>query len=511
MPQRPRQLAIQGGSIICLYLGVLCWYTRCNAIPCMRTTVLILMSLSIASHLAHATGTNGGFTPNAEVSKENADAASSKVSNGSAEAGGALAPHSVANGNFDAASRGQVNAASAGALANSALVDEMYANGRINRKDWLKLKAQMTSSMMAPINAAKKQAPANPIKTPGIEFDSPREVNSAVGIPAPARREPSSIAAPLDTVNASPEEQIVELKYNSGFVAPTLVAAENSSGLPTERLAMDDSAIAPALSEEAKQNAGSTIVLQKGQARDADAPVSEEAQEKYEKAVLLAQKLLKEHKAKLSGKGEKSDGKTAESFQEAHAKALLSLQGLKKQVARVQDSDRPAEIAGLTFRPEQVVSAMDIPGRGLASEVVTNPFGKAEGSIFDSEEPLSTASLVLMGLLGLFAGLAAAYSLVHRTGRTVVSLMVPGAGEHFTVRPGAKPGEYILDIMDVRGILVRTAGTLRPDSVARAAVLPPELAAKLGAKGAFDRFEFNGQEFVRTDKEEGYQVFPFVL
>lgn len=89
--------------------------------------------------------------------------------------------------------------------------------------------------------------------------------------------------------------------------------------------------------------------------------------------------------------------------------------------------------------------------------------------------------------------------------------MVPGSGEHFMIRPGTKEGEFILDIMDVRGRLVRTAGVLRPDSVARAAVLPPELAARLGAKGAFDRFEFTREKsFVPTEKDEGYQVFPFV-
>jgi hypothetical protein len=99
-----------------------------------------------------------------------------------------------------------------------------------------------------------------------------------------------------------------------------------------------------------------------------------------------------------------------------------------------------------------------------------------------------------------------------RPQKALVQLMVPGSGEHFMIRAGSKSGDYILDIMDVRGNLVRTAGMLRPDSVARAAVLPPDLAARLGAKGAFDRFVFTHDgKFVRTDKEEGYQVFPFVL
>lgn len=117
-----------------------------------------------------------------------------------------------------------------------------------------------------------------------------------------------------------------------------------------------------------------------------------------------------------------------------------------------------------------------------------------------------------MALLGTLAGLAVAYVLFLRPQRAVVSLMIPGNGEHFSIRMASRPGEYILDIMNVRGDLIRSAGMLRPNSVARAAVLPPELAARLGAKGGFDRFEFTAEgAFVKTDKEEGYQVFPFVL
>ena len=71
--------------------------------------------------------------------------------------------------------------------------------------------------------------------------------------------------------------------------------------------------------------------------------------------------------------------------------------------------------------------------------------------------------------------------------------MVPSNGEHFTIRPATNAGEYILDIKDARGNLVRSAGMLRPQSVARAAVLPPSLAAQLGAEGSFDRFEFTAE------------------
>ena len=90
--------------------------------------------------------------------------------------------------------------------------------------------------------------------------------------------------------------------------------------------------------------------------------------------------------------------------------------------------------------------------------------------------------------------------------------MVPASGEHFRVRPGHRDGEFLLDILDSRGTLLKTAGTLRPNSVARAAVLPPALAASLGAKDPFERFELNAEgKFESSDKDEGYQIFPFVL
>lgn len=218
-----------------------------------------------------------------------------------------------------------------------------------------------------------------------------------------------------------------------------------------------------------------------------------------QRAVLFAQKLMQEHReataARRSVQAKAPD--TQESFQLAHARALLSTQGLKKR--QPASSDDPIYESPLPITQEQVYAAQPIepmPTRLLASEA----------------PPLSSLSLLFIALLGLFAGLAVAYLLFMRPEKSLIQLSVPGDGEHFTVRRGTKNGVFILDIMDVRGNLVRTAGTLRPHSVARAAVLPPELAAQLGAKGAFDRFELTALGvFIPTEKEEGYQVFPFVL
>jgi hypothetical protein len=210
-----------------------------------------------------------------------------------------------------------------------------------------------------------------------------------------------------------------------------------------------------------------------------------------ERAKELAEKLRAAHTADVDMQHTFESPRPVMEFQRAHANAILSQRRLKPSLEG--------------SAPEHGVR------RSLASfgDVVWDREDAIE--VFPKHKSISMSDILFMSLLGLFAGLAVAYAVFLRPmGHAIVQLMVPGSGEHFTIRPGARRGEYILDIMDVRGNLVRTAGALRPESVARAAVLPPDLAARLGAKGAFDRFEFTREGvFAPTKKEEGYQVFPF--
>lgn len=120
--------------------------------------------------------------------------------------------------------------------------------------------------------------------------------------------------------------------------------------------------------------------------------------------------------------------------------------------------------------------------------------------------------LVVMSVLGALTALTVSYGMFRHSSKSLVHVLVPGPSEHFAIRPGPINGEYFLDVIDARGKLVRTAGSLRPSSVTRAAVLPPDLAARLGAKDPFERFELTQDgRFVRSEKEEGYQVFPFTI
>jgi hypothetical protein len=210
-----------------------------------------------------------------------------------------------------------------------------------------------------------------------------------------------------------------------------------------------------------------------------------------ERAKLLAEKLRAAHTADVDMQHAFVSPRPEMEFQRAHANAILSQKRLRSSA---EDGSQEHGVR-----------------RSFASfgDVLWDREDAIE--VFPKHKSISMSDILFMSLLGLFAGLAVAYALFLRPmGHSIVQLMVPGSGEHFTIRPGARRGEYILDIMDVRGNLVRTAGALRPESVARAAVLPPDLAARLGAKGAFDRFEFTREGvFTPTKKEEGYQVFPF--
>ena len=121
-------------------------------------------------------------------------------------------------------------------------------------------------------------------------------------------------------------------------------------------------------------------------------------------------------------------------------------------------------------------------------------------------------SYIFIAIFGICCGAAVVWLLLPETKKTVVQVSVPGTGEHYSVRVESASKKYILDVFSSSGELVRTAGVLRPGSVARAAVLPPDLATNLGARSPFDRFELMSDgHFHRSDKEEGYQVFPFQI
>jgi hypothetical protein len=416
-----------------------------------------------------------------------------------------------------------VNSAKDAAMTKSAEIDQLYEDGQLTREDWLKLKAAMTASMMNGLGQGSGNTPAKveparsstSVKTPSENlgptsdsgYSSIPEVAVDQSVVGDRRRTLASIPE-SDPNEVGAGAQVLSLNNAGPLVVgntltPDTVSKDTSPGsADSKSLQMNESA----KPGSKPATAGSPAQLVIGSSLD-----KTDREESHEKTMLAAQRMLQEHNSKMAkknsanagaGKAETTGAPTASSVEIAQARAMASLQGLPK-VKRVQGADGK-EISPTKLKPEEVIATMALPDRNLAS-VNANESDPAE-------EGLSDTSLFFMGLLGLFAGLAVAYGLFMRPQKSIVQLMVPGSGEHFAIRPGSKNGEFVLDIMDIRGKLVKTAGTLRPYSVARAAVLPPDLAARLGAKGNFERFELTAEgHFVRTEKEEGYQVFPFVL
>lgn len=481
-----------------------------------KLSLLILLSLLLQTHAFGRIGDTIRTGTDPDYSRKNAAAAGQEVSAPVKQAASSLGDLGKTSATHDTAQRNATNAASAAAMDQSAYVDALFAAGKINREDWLKLKAGMTDTLMGEVNKATKgeaplaqvpaqNSPPNIVVTPGID------TNSRI----PTSRIPNSLPpVENDPIAAGPGAQILDLSSQPGtmLMGGTLIpdTADTSAAVPkdSEAVTKADSDKDLAFDESARERSLASANLLVG--RGAVPAVDPSKITPEEKATLLAQKLLQEHKAKLAAKqaaAKKDEAPVApekSDFKEAHAKALLSMQGLRKdkRVQGGEEDDRPL----LKFTPEEIAQALE----SAVDKGVDSPFNGPEG--LEGSEPLPLWIFALLGSLGLLGGLAAAYAIYSRPSRPVVHLAVPGAGEHFAVREGDKPGDYILDIMDIRGNLVRSAGMLRPMSVARAAVLPPEIAARLGAKGSFDRFELTLEgEFIATDKEEGYQVFPFVL
>jgi hypothetical protein len=419
------------------------------------------------------------------------------------------------------------NAATAAALDQSAYVDNLYAKGLLTRSDWLKMKAGMAGQLNGAIEQAAggKKAPAYGPSLPaggettnlGNRGASAEPLNGGASIEnspdLPSNRKPSSGSGNSVGSEAPKKEldaQVLDLKTlpSPGFVAAPF--------FPSEPYKQEFVLNKETAKTKALDSALSSVVapIQRGIASSAAAKQDNHAETitEGEKLALQAQKIAQDRLMKSHADAVAARKKSAEdgdpSFKEAQASALRSMQELKKSAARLS----PPGVSHKKSVDEDASEAMSLAMREKDREPnsLKTPWDKQP--IFSSEEGASNLALLFVVLLGVFAGIAVAYLLFLRPNNAIVQLTVPGNGEHFTIRSGSQPGEFILDVMDVRGHLVRTAGTLRPHSVARAAVLPPDLAAQLGAKGSFDRFELTKEGgFIRTEKEEGYQIFPFVL
>ncbi len=418
------------------------------------------------------------------------------------QAGQSLGQQLNNQGNYDLMQRMLINETARRALENSAKIDKMLQNNDISQEGWSQLKNTMTDSMMNAIDQQTQEMPVlAPIDTRSTVLDGPMPVTEVnINVAGPTIAPPPGAEKDLETQKgeAAPEDALAALEDDKS-AAPAKDVVDLRAAAPYI-LAMDrPNGDATAPSTTPIENSGPATEIQvKGAAaidplNHDNGPGRAELNEK--KNLLLAQRLLQ-----TSAKAGKPTSAEAPKKRKSVVGRTLT------KVAKLfglNDKEIPKAITATGFRQSDTeASALALPEMVEADAEL-----EAEAILFEWDE------LFLLAFIALLAtGFAGSVYLLRRRSKLPVQVLVPGSGEHFTIRAGDNDGDFVLDVKDVRGQLIRSAGMLRPASVARAAVLPPALAAQLGAQSSFDRFEFTAERrFERTQKEEGYQVFPFVI
>ncbi len=452
-------------------------------------SALLLANVCITAFATDG-GKGGGGKHDSHAQHDHAHGHHHHAHSHGANAGKPLAYQLAAQSNYDAANRERINKTAEAALKNSAQIDKMLESGKIGQQGWQMLKDTMTQSMMQQfegkppatiinVNEASTPAPLTvgdfdtnledgAVQTGGIE-EEPAHLIQAAGI---AEDAPSNETRGMT--------EVVDLQS----AVPYMLAADARSAT--------DSAI------------GATPTPELG-----DVPPAE----------LTYGNTLEALRTDGSERMDSTDSINTKAVAVSTEPLSFDKPAVQRSLASTSNRSIPRQIMSGIRTTLGLPADKSIPRALVALAAgLDKPDLKLSHSLRDPEQEEAPASegLALLEDFLFFLTLALAgsgvgyYAYSRRTRSAPVNIMVPGNGEHFALRTGNKLGEFVLDIKDTRGRMVRSAGMLRPESVARAAVLPPTLAAELGAKNAFDRFEFTSQgHFVRTEKEEGYQVFPF--
>ncbi len=473
----------------------------------MKNTSLFLSTLlalsPFASPTANAMGGAGGHDPKHHAHQHHAHHAAPGAAHSAHTAGQQLGFQQNALGNYDAVNRVIINNTTERVLNKSEAIDTMLATDAIAPEGWMMLKSVMAESME---NAAAQQETGQelPVEANGGEANGSGETGYVDSNPVPSTpnvaaampetdselstysnsetsSSPGAVASASRNMNSDSSSAANSPTVFSGFALP-ISAGTSATGLMTSAAAEREIASVPATKNQAPAGAASGVAGHGSVASASD-----------QRTLALAQALAGKRSGEAASDSAKSTPKKKSSFPDP-IRAIFGKS--KAKYAATKDTKSPLT----KFTTEKSGMTVALPPQD------------AQPILAEEDEDDSNWTLLFLMAMGFFATAAALYVAWKRPRKSTIQLMVPSNGEHFTIRPATNAGEYILDIKDARGNLVRSAGMLRPQSVARAAVLPPSLAAQLGAEGSFDRFEFTAEgEFRPTEKEEGYQIFPFVL
>ncbi len=458
--------------------------------------------------------TDGAAAPNAAAAQPTLD-------NSTTQTATSLAPLSAPqNGGMDQGQRQSVNDASAKLMELGAEKDKLLEDGSINLKYWMLMSQGMTKAFNKGMSKGKQSGGSGGVDYQGANSGAGNDaVSSAV---APKGYQPPADSLVIDPSGGASRSlgsndssgqnetpaQVVNLSGGIPVVIPSSAPAAQDS-FSTKGVGGDPKI---EFNEKARHSdtgpSGSVAAQMVG--RGALAPEKADGPEltDTQKALLKLQSAAFKQAAKSIADRKKAQGgdEAERPFQKTEAASQGAIANLRQDLKT--HNFRPTKGGAQESESDVNADAAAAISRGLASS--SNSVPSRSGTAFQTNEEDPTL-LYLLALLGGAVGAWLVYRYLPRPRKLAFQLLVPNDGEHFSVREGSAEGEYLLDIKDVRGNLLRTVGSLRSHSVVRAAVLPPELAAKLGASGSFDRFEYiKGQGFAPTEKEEGYQIFPFV-
>lgn len=480
--------------------------------------VLVLTLVFIApSRLQAEDGGDGKHfgsrkAPTAQESDAAANAAKGKITPAAAapanNLGVAAAPQ---NGGTDAGRVDSINQSTQSMLGLSAMKDKLLEDNKINVEDWLMLSNGMNNILQ---NAAKKnrgtgdvnyQAPAS---TGGQSMGSGAFQGSFSTSPESNVISAGAATTPLAPISepvsqgtiASPEVVNLNGQYPVVLQQGSTDQAGKSGPADENKLSFDEST--PNRAKEENKSAPMTLT-------GAIAAVIND--KKPENGLSTEQKALLKLQNKANEKAFKTvnarNQKNADDTKDTAVGKIVATTQMAADTLKSLTASGPARgLASVEAdgKSEALRDAIEFPAHEDDSDSIYGPVTHISAE--QDWEAIALAGAALTLLLGL-----GAFMLMRkRFSKQRMHILIPMPGEHFSIREGSS-GKFIIDIKDVKGNLIRTAGTLRPQSVTRAAILPPEMAVKLGAAGSFDRFELNDEgKFVPTDKEEGYQVFPFV-
>jgi hypothetical protein len=287
---------------------------------------------------------------------------------------------------------------------------------------------------------------------------SPQQDGNETALAPLSDSERSSELAQLGEISSSPLSQAGVIGY-----APYVNQASSSARIELQNPAEGNSKVGFKETEKSASNGNHfkpAVVVQSGAAASGPERTSDEL-----KSILLKQDAAS---ANAVGHAKLAAAKASEQDRDDSKDLQRSTVPLRAVASHSIAKPSPGSATGFATSLMATGQKNHDPKQIDEAPIQFKQYGKLEPVETESSDTALFAMLI--GFLVALAVSLAAYRVGKRRSKSIVQLTVPNSGEHFSIR--SDQGRFVLDIVDVRGNLIRTAGLVRPLSVARASVLP---------------------------------------